>query len=96
MGIKMSMLLNTETLPATRSLFVTRRGGQVLRAVIDGRNVYAQVTDSDGTVQYPAWNPIYNEFDMWETTLDSSADTEMFEKAWSNILQHPALRFAAE
>lgn len=88
------MTIIVDTFATVRSLHVAKRGELELRAVIDGRNVYAQVTDARGFIQYPAWNPIDLGFEMWESIPEPSVAT-MIENAWSNAIQHPSLQFAA-
>jgi len=80
---------------AERSLHVARHEGMELRAVIEGDSVYPQVTDSrDGTVQYPAWNPIDGEFEFWDDLPSPLAQLALTE-AWTTTLRHPSLAFAA-
>jgi len=79
-----------------RSLHVARHEGMELRAVIEGNNVYPQVTDrSSDEEQFPAWNPIDNVFEFWTTRPSATTEFE-FERAWTAALGHPALdKFAA-
>lgn len=80
----------TDALSTDRFIRVMNRNHYELRAVIDGRNIYAQVINQYGKIQFPLWNPIDIGFSMWDDIPDRDTVT-MMESCWNNLSRHPAL-----